>query len=142
MPLYESQSITQAAIYAVLTADATLVAKLAGGAAGVIDQADEVLGFPYIQLGDSDEETDDAFGQERRIVRHTLHIFTRDTETRAGMALAYSIAADLWRLLHRKSLPMTGATNTYAWHEFTGRTPEPDGYTRHLAVRYRFANHE
>jgi hypothetical protein len=142
MALYESQSITQKAIYAALTGDATLMSKLAGGAAGVLDQADEVTAYPYVQLGDADETVDDGFTTSRRTVRHTLHIYTRDTETQAGMAVAYSIAADLMRLLHRASLPMTGATNCYTFHEFTGRTPEPDGFTRHLVVRFRFANHE
>jgi hypothetical protein len=140
MPLYESDSITQAALYARLTGDATLMSKLTAG--GVLDQADEVTGFPFIQLGDAEETPDDGFTTSRRIVRHTLHIYTRDTETQAGMAVAYSIAADLMRLLHRASLPMTGATNCYTYHEFTGRTPEPDGFTRHLAIRFRFANHE
>jgi hypothetical protein len=120
----------QQALYTVLSADSTLMAKLAGG---VLDYVPAEPAFPYVALGEGTEVPLNVFAKDGRDVTVTLHIWSRAK----GFAEADGILDDLNRLLDHKSLTISGYVHIVCAYEFSQTLRDPDGFTRHIPVRFR-----
>ncbi|MFK7695403.1 DUF3168 domain-containing protein [Paenibacillus sp. HJGM_3] len=119
----------QTAIYARLTNDATLMAKLTG----VHDEVPQDAAFPYVTLGESTSipwRTQSRFGEEVTI---TLHIWSRYR----GFKEALQILEDLNRLLADQVFAISGWEMSACYYEFSDTIRDDDGITRHVPVRYR-----
>lgn len=94
--------------------------------------------FPYVVIGDDTAtpwDTDDTLGAEMTI---SLHIWSRA----AGMKEAKDIAGEIYALLHRAALTVTGYTAIDCLYEFSQFMRDPDGETRHGVLRYRVTMQE
>jgi hypothetical protein len=89
--------------------------------------------FPYVVIGDDTFlawDTDDRLGAEITV---TLHIWSRAD----GMQEAKDIAGEIYDILHRADLAVTGCNLIDCLCEFSEFMRDNDGETRHGIVRYR-----
>lgn len=93
-----------AALYGVLSADATLAALCPGG---VWDHVPQNEAFPYIRIGQLRAEPNDTFGLQFRDVVVSVHVFS----TYAGLKEAYDINARVIALLRHTPLTVAGWTH-------------------------------
>lgn len=94
--------------------------------------------FPYVVIGGDTFlpwDTDDQLGSN---ITLTLHIWSRY----GGMQQAKSIAGEIYALLHRANLTITGYHVIDCLCEFSEFITDPDGETRHGIVRYRLTMQE
>jgi hypothetical protein len=94
--------------------------------------------FPYVAIGDDTRiawDTDDRTGAEMTM---TLHIWSRAN----GMREAKRIAGEIYDILHRADLAVTGYHLIDCLCEFAEFMRDPDGETRHGVVRYRITVQE
>ena len=120
----------QQALYGRLTADTTLMARITG----VYDQAPQGEVFPYVVIG---EDTAEDFDDDRTAgfdVEVTLHVWGR---SHRGRSEVKAIQADLYRLLHRLPLTVTGADTIETFVEFQETFRDADGLTYHGVLRCR-----
>jgi hypothetical protein len=115
-------------MYAKLHGDGPLTAL-----AGVYDQPPEPATYPYVTIGEAVENRDDTFGRQGRMILATLHVWSRAD----GFSEALGILDNLNRLLDRAALAVSGMTLISCEYENATPLRDPDGITRHLAVRYR-----
>jgi hypothetical protein len=128
---------TQAALYAKLTGDTTMMNMLA--TPGVLDMANvaETQQFDYITLGDVHEQQSDSFTSRIYVLAYTLHIWTRSSNTQHSFRPAQMILARLITLLHRKALTISDQRHIGTWYLDTVEMLDPDGLTQHLAAQFR-----
>ncbi|MFF9146321.1 DUF3168 domain-containing protein [Streptomyces sp. NPDC014861] len=122
----------QGAVYAVLSADATLTGDLG---VGVYDAVPEEASFPYVVLGEATEVPANSQDRHGRDVVITLHVWTRALGHTEGLEIGQRIQA----LLDHQPLSIPGLDHVATLFEF-GQTlvdPEPPGDIRHLVLRYR-----
>lgn len=119
----------QQAFYAALTADSTLMAKLSA----VYDYVPSEPVFPYVALGEGTEVPLNVFAKDGRDATVTLHIWSRAK----GFKEATGILDDLNRLLDHKAIAVAGYSLIVCAYEFSQPMRDPDGFTRHIPVRYR-----
>lgn len=122
----------QAAVYATLTGDATLMAMLAGG---VLDFVPEDTPYAYVVLGEAIETPDNRHGGFGRETVITLHVWTRAEGHGPGLRIAERVT----ELLDHQPLAITGLSHIVTRFEFsqTLTDPEPPGTIRHVVLRYR-----
>lgn len=121
----------QMALYAKLTADATLMARITG----VHDYVPEAAAYPYIVVGEAIETPDNAHDRFGRQTVHTLHVW----DQYQGFKRVLEIGARVNALLDHQPLTITGLHHVVTRYEFSQPLvdPEGDGDIRHLVLRYR-----
>lgn len=129
MPLASALLPVQRAIFAALTADATLPGKVVG----IFDQVPDGTGFPYIVIGEATEALADTQDHDGRDITCTLHVWSQAK----GFTECLSLAQDLNRILHHQILPLVGASWIYCSCELLEPMHDPDGITRHAVLQYR-----
>lgn len=99
----------------------------------VLPSGQPAANFPYVVIGDDTSiawDTDDQTGAEMTV---TLHIWSRA----GGYKQAKAIAGEIYAILHRASLSVTGHHLVDCLQEFSEFMRDPDGETRHGVLRYR-----
>lgn len=91
-------------------------------------------GSTYISFGPSDENEEDAECIEGSIVTQQLDIWSKYT---AGFRDSKRLAGEIKKLIHRKELPMTGATLSEIFVRSIRHFRDPDGLTSHGVVEVR-----
>lgn len=124
----------QTAVYARLTADATLMALVTK----VGDNIPDEQAYPYVVIGEETEVPEDTMGRTGRNLTITLHIWSRYP----GMKEVKEIKSRLDDLLDRWSPTVTGWNATELLFDFFDTLRDPDGITRHGVVSYRIHAHE
>jgi len=129
----------QEAIVTKLKADATL-AGVNGLVTGIFDEGavPENQAFPYVAIGDGIELPENTFGRRGYIPTMMLHIWSQYV----GFKECYTILAQLNELLDQKPLTLATQTHIYTMYDQSQAMNDPDGITRHLAVRYKFMTQE
>lgn len=131
----------QAAIVAALKADSSLTGLIAGR---VYDRIPNLHQFPYIRVGDSDEDLPDLAdcidGSE---IFSTLHAFSRPQEdaTNAtqprGKVEVKRIAGAAKRAIHGANLSLEDNRLILIEHYRTVFLTDPDGLTEHAIIMFR-----
>ena len=124
----------QAAVYARLTGDATLMALITGVFDFVLDD------YPYIVIGEATEVPDNRHGGFGRQTVITLHVWTQSEGHGPGLAIADRVT----ELLDHQPLTITGLDHIATRFEFsqTLTDPEPPGNIRHVVLRYRIVTEQ
>jgi hypothetical protein len=117
----------QAAIYDVLTSDATLAAM-----AAVYDWVPEPASYPYVTLGEDIETPDNVLGDFGSRVSTTLHVWSRYR----GFAEMKPIIARIMELLDHQDFTVEGRTLIVCRHEQTLTLRDPDPDVRHGTIRF------
>jgi len=94
--------------------------------------------FPYVVVGDDSSvmwDTDDTQGQE---VTAELHIWSRYP----GMKECKQIMGEIYNILHRATLSISGYNVIDCLNEFSEAMVDPDGETRHGVMRFRLTLQE
>ncbi len=141
----------QQAIYARLSADASLIALLAAdvyeGSPSRPAIYDHVLqpsdagsssAFPYVVIGDSSAisfDTDDVNGQEATV---TLHVWDR----REGSLRAKQVADAIYSSLHGADFPVFGQNLIFCYFDFRESIPDPEPLTKHEVIRFRIVTQQ
>ena len=121
----------QEAVYALLTGDATLTAKVTG----VFDTVPDGQSAPYITIGDATELPFDTFGKDGHDQTLTIHIWSTSTE---GYSEAYDILDTLTTLLEDTALVVAGHQTVMVNSVDVNSFREDDQRrTRHVAARFR-----
>lgn len=124
----------QDAIYTRLSGDATLVTTLG---AGVYDVVPDRAAFPYVTIGEQTEAPNDTMGKTGRDVTITVHIWTRDSESRSKQP-AQLLMNRVDALLDRWALSVSGWNATEMLFDGgDGPFRDEDGLTIHGVRRYR-----
>lgn len=119
----------QKAVYARLTGDSAFAASVSG----VFDDVQEGKAFPYVTIGDVTEVPFDVFAKNGHEQTLTFHVWSQ----KAGFKEAFQIQGAMDTLLHGYAMTVDNHTTVRMEHEATTSLRDPDGVTRHLAVRYR-----
>ncbi len=124
-------------LFQLLTGDATLAAKLAGGKV-YSGRAPTNAPLDYIILGQSIETPDDLFGTGGHRGIERLHVWTDDpSKYRASM-----IANDLHRLLHHTAVTIDGHTLCTGSFSTLGILPDPTGSYTTAMCQYEVLSYE
>jgi hypothetical protein len=118
----------QKAVYAQLTGDATLMAKVTG----VFDAVPDDQAFPYVTIGDETETGFNAFSKTGKAVVLTLHVWSQYR----GFKQADEILVRINELLDGAALTVTGYTSTAMQFMSSEHLRDPDGLTRHVVARF------
>ena len=133
MPAALSASLAlQSAIYAVLTANADLIAAT-GATPRIYDDVPPGTAYPYVTFGQAierDWSTGTEAGREHTV---TLHVWSRAS----GRREVHQIGAIIRAALHDAALTLAGHRLVNLRHEFTDARREPDGETSHALLRFR-----
>lgn len=89
--------------------------------------------FPYVVIGEDTAvawDTDDTLGKEITV---TLHVWSRS----GGMKQTKDIMGEVYDLLNRASLSISGYSVIDCLCEFTDAFKDADGETRHGVMRFR-----
>lgn len=126
----------QAAVYARLTGDATLLALITG----VYDFVPESVEFDYVVIGEATEIPDNRHGGFGRETTITLHVWSRYR----GHSRGQRIAARITALLDHQPLTIDGLHHVSTRFEFsqTLTDPEPPGDIRHIPMRFRIVTEQ
>lgn len=120
----------QAAIYQVLTGDATLM----GMVTGVYDAVPEGAGYPYVVIGEAMEVPAGAHDRYGRETVETLHIWS----DYRGFAQSQQIASRVVALLDHQPLTIDGHHHVATRYEFAQQLRDPAGPNiRHTVLRFR-----
>lgn len=146
-----AQTAIASAIYALLRADAALVALLASDpAAGspaepaVYDHVpqsitpEDATKFPYVVLGDGtaqEFDTDDVNGQETTI---TLHVWDRYR----GRKRVMQVLDAIYTALHDVTLTVSGQHAVFCLWEFSQVLQEDGPTSQHAVTRFRIVTQE
>lgn len=125
----------QAAIYAKLNGDSTLLALAAGG---VYDSVPENTEYPYITIGDQSAKDLGANTFKGMDITHTIHTWAQGR----GKKVAKQIMARIYDLLHECSLTVTGQKVVFVRFDFSDLSLDPDGVTYHGVQRFRILTRE
>ncbi|MGA5374245.1 DUF3168 domain-containing protein [Streptomyces griseoincarnatus] len=126
----------QAAVYARLTGDATLMALIRG----VFDFVPEPDAYPYVVIGEATEVPDNRHGGFGRQTVITLHVWTQSEGHGPGLTIGDRVT----ELLDHQPLTITGLDHIATRFEFsqTLTDPEPPGNIRHVVLRYRIVTEQ
>jgi hypothetical protein len=119
----------QKAAFAALDGDAGLGALITG----VYDHVPPDTGFPYVTVGEAtvaDESTMAKDGQAHAI---TVHSWSRGR----GRKELKQVMGEVYRILHKSSLTVTGQDFAGMMFEFADTLIDPDGLTYHGVQRFR-----
>ena len=99
----------------------------------IYDHIPQGTEYPYINIGDDTSlewDTDDSDGSENTL---TIHVWSRER----GRREAKQIMEDIYNVLHRAELVITGIDAVYCYYDFGETYLDPDGVTRHGVIRFR-----
>lgn len=119
----------QAAVYALLSADATLDALITG----VFDEVPEGTAYPYVVIGEAMElpaNAHDRYGHETTV---TLHVWS----DARGFTEAKQIASRLVTLLDHQPLSVSDHHHVVTRYEFSQALRDPEPRLRHVPIRFR-----
>lgn len=119
----------QKAIYAALTGDATLMAKIRG----VYDSVPQAQEFPFVVIGEADFDPFDSHSQNGFEGILTIHTWARGR----GRAQVLDIQDDLYRILHKNYFNLTGYRVIVNRFQFQQTLVDPDSVTYHGITRFR-----
>ena len=122
----------QAAAYARLTSDTTLMSMITG----VFDNAavPQNQTFPYVTLGDITESPDNRFGRRGYDQINMLDIW----DSSNGFLNAQNILAQLNRLLDQQVLTLATHAHVYTLYDNAQTLNDPGtNNIRHIPVRYK-----
>lgn len=123
----------QTAIYTRLSGDATLLALCPN----VYDVAPDNAGFPRVTIGEQTEAPNDTMGTTGRDVTITVHVWTRNPESRSKQPNQL-ILNRVDALLDRWAMSVTGWNATEMLFDGgDGPFTDEDGLTQHGVRRYR-----
>jgi hypothetical protein len=124
----------QEAVYTRLSGDSTLTTTLG---VTVYDVPPDDGAFPRITIGEQTEAPNDTMGKTGRDVTITVHVWTRDEDSRSKRP-AQLIMNRVDALLDRWAPTVSGWTATEALFDGgDGPFTDVDGLTQHGARRYR-----
>jgi hypothetical protein len=121
----------QKQIYAKLTGNAPLMAKLTG----VYDFVPDNKTYPYLQIGEADYtpwNTKTFQGFDGSL---TINLWHRPGSR--GRAPLHDIMHDVYNLLHNSSLTIANSTVVLLQMEFSNIIVDPDAVTYHGVQRFR-----
>ncbi len=119
-----------AAVYARLTADATLMTQVTNR---VYDDVPDSTAYPYIDMGEAFETDEDAFSQDNYSILLRLHVWSQYQ----GRKEAVDIMSRVATLLDEYALTVSGATLSRCVVEQKQILRDPDGKTRHGIIDVR-----
>lgn len=119
----------QQAVFAKLTADATLMAMIGD----IHDNPDQNTTPPYITLGDSTSSSDDLLVETGSQETLTLQVWTKDS----GFKLVKEIMQRVYAVLHRQPLTVAGTHTVECRCELAETVRETDSETRRGIMRFR-----
>jgi len=119
----------QAAIYDVLSDDATLM----GLVSGVFDEVPEGTAYPYVVIGEALEIPDDSHDRDGRETVETIHIWS---EYR-GFSQLGTISGRVVALLDGQPLDVDGWHHVATRYEFGQTLRDPNPHLRHTVLRFR-----
>lgn len=123
----------QKAIYAALTADATLAAKVS---TRIFDFVPDNTVYPYIHIGDA--EFNDFATQTFDGFSGVLNIHTWARPGTRGRAPVLDIMSDIYRILHENySMTVTGFDVSNMRYDFSTVLVEDDRVTYHGVTRFK-----
>lgn len=127
----EASNAIQAAVYSALSNDPALTVIV--GAGGVHDWAGPGANFPCVSIGDDtakDFDTCTSDGQETTV---TIHTWSQSQ----GRYEVKSLMSNVYRILHKSNLTISGQTLVLMRCEFSQTFLDPDGITFHGVQRFR-----
>ena len=104
-----------------------------GSSYTVYDEVPSGAAYPYRVIGDDteiDDSTDSNIGSEATVTIHTWSIV-------AGFSEIKAMADDIYSLLNRYDLPISGVNTVGVTREYSRPIRDPDGITRHGVQRFR-----
>jgi hypothetical protein len=123
----------QEAVYALLRADSTFVGLVTGGP---FSPAPQNQPYPYCTFGAHVESPRLTFGKLGQDIIFVLDVWSRTT----SFLEAFTIGDRIMQLLNGIQLSLTNFSNIIVIHDQTMKLDDPDGLTRHLAIRFRVWN--
>lgn len=137
MPHDSVLQLLQAAVYALLTGDATLTGLLNGPNDGVFDAIpEENTAQKYVLLGEKIETPDHTFGKFGHDVVVTIHSYVEDTDNQRGDKAVLEINDRVVEVLDGASLTIAGHSLVTIEQVNTVTLPR-DGFWRHVATDFR-----
>lgn len=124
------ETVTQQAIFTALNGNITATVY---DDVPILPNGQPLTNFPYVVIGNDTFvpwDTDDTVGGEMTI---TLHIWSRA----AGFKECKAIMGEIYAILHRAQLTVTGYNLVDCLCEFSETMTDADGETRHGVARYR-----
>lgn len=119
----------QKAVFARLNGDATLGALITG----VYDHVPDNTPEPFVVIGDDDLDEWGTMGTNGGIAQVTVHTWTTGT----ALAPCKTIMAQIYLLLHKHSLSVSGYNTAGCLSEFSSVFKEADNRTIHGVQRFR-----
>lgn len=123
-----------AAVYEVLSGDATL----AGMVSGVWDEVPEGTAYPYVTIGEDLEQPDNSHDRHGWQTVLTLHVWSK----RRGSTEAKRIASRVIALLDHQPLTVDGYHHVVTRYEFSQTLRDPEQHVRHIPIRFRVVTEE
>lgn len=111
---------------------------VSGTAVPVYDNVPQPSAFPYITVGHDTHvawDTDTSVGFESTVTIHTWSRYNGMSETKL-------MQGQLYDLLHRYQLSVTGFVLVDVEFDYAESMLDPDGQTRHGVVRFRIITDE
>ena len=128
----DSQWPLQQALFAALSADATLQGML-GSPARVFDHVPQDSAFPYVVIGEATSGPFDGKTENGMEQTLTIHAWSRYR----GLKEVKQIMAAVTASLDDQALAISGHTLVLLRFEFAATFLDPDGMTRHGVQRFR-----
>lgn len=120
----------QTAVYAALTG-----ASVASGR--VYDHVPQDVTFPYVEIGESSAQPDDAVLVEGTDELLMIHVWSRYR----GQKECKEIMDAIHTVLHHQDLTVIGRTHAHTSIAGTRSFLDPDGLTRHGVIQVRILSH-
>lgn len=132
----DSRLALQKAVYARLTGNASLMAKVSNRVYDFVPQADEDGGpYPFIQLPQMQVEPFDTKTFNGFELRFTVNVWSRPGSI--GQAEAHDLNNDIYDLLHKWEPTISGWKVVLFQFEFSDVIVDPDTVTYHGIQRFR-----
>lgn len=127
----DAKLLLQKAIYAALTGDVTLMAKITG----VFDFIPDAQAYPFVQIGEgqfNEWDTNTDYGFDGTL---TINVWHRPGER--GRAPIYDIQADIYRILHNSTPSVSGFSIPSFRVDFSDIVVDTDAVTYHGIQRLK-----
>ncbi len=127
----DGRLLLQKAIYARLTGNAGLMAKITG----VFDFVPQNQAYPFIQIGEMDFSPWDTHTFDGFEATITINLWARPGSR--GRASLHDIQNDIYNLLHRYIFSVSGFTVVSMRFDFSNIVVDPDSVTYHGIQRFK-----
>ncbi len=108
------------------------------GFTGVYDEAAPNTPFDYITFGATSETPDNVLGRRGYDLAFQMDIWSQ----KPGFKNAQAALARMNTLLDQQTLTLATQTHIYTMYDHSEELRDPDGLTRHIAVRYKIMTQE